>query len=82
MGSTAIAVMSIGAVLACGGGGPQTPPPETSPTPTAPVTPSRRLLVVTHTAGFRHGSIPTAETTLAEIGSASGVVSDGIRADG
>ena len=73
MTSTAIALTWIGAVLACGGGGPQTPPPATSPSPTGPAAPTKRLLVVTHTAGFRHGSIPIAETTLADIGSASGL---------
>jgi type 1 glutamine amidotransferase len=31
------------------------------------------LLVVTHTAGFRHGSIPVAEATLRDIGAASGL---------
>lgn len=60
--------MWIGSVLACGGGGPRTP--ATGPSP-APAVPSKRLLVVTHTAGFRHASIPIAETTLAGIGSAS-----------
>lgn len=33
----------------------------------------KRLLVVTHTAGFRHSSIPMAEKTLAEIGERSGL---------
>lgn len=33
----------------------------------------KRLLVVTHTAGFRHSSIPTAEQTLQTIGERSGV---------
>ena len=32
----------------------------------------RRALVVTTTAGFRHSSIPTAETVLAELGNRSG----------
>lgn len=31
------------------------------------------MLVVTHTAGFRHDSIPVAEATLQEIGAASGL---------
>ena len=35
--------------------------------------PSKRLLVVTYTAGFRHSSIPTAETTLAAIGTRNGL---------
>jgi hypothetical protein len=33
----------------------------------------KRLLIVTHTAGFRHSSIPTAEKTLTEIGERSGL---------
>jgi hypothetical protein len=38
--------------------------------PAAPTTiePSARVLVVTHTEGFRHSSIPIAEATIAEIG--------------
>lgn len=41
--------------------------------PTGPSTPElRHLLVVTHTEGFRHASIPTAEQTLAELAAASG----------
>ena len=49
-----------------------------SSTPTTPSTPGGtgqprpRVLVVTHTEGFRHGSIPVAEATLAEIGRSSG----------
>jgi len=34
----------------------------------SPSAPSKRLLVVTHTAGFRHSSIQIAESTLADIG--------------
>jgi uncharacterized protein len=55
--------------FACGGsdavmsGGP-------SPTPS---TPTARLLVVTYTEGFRHGSIPVAETTLRNLGLSSGL---------
>jgi len=40
--------------------------------PTAPG-PSSRVLVVTYTAGFRHSSIPTAETTLETLGRTSGL---------
>ena len=43
--------------------------------PTVPATPAptlKRLLVVTHTEGFRHGSIPVAEATLAELARESG----------
>lgn len=57
------------ALLACGSSGtPSQPsPPGTSPSQT------KRLLVVTHTAGFRHSSIAIAETTLQQIGSSSGL---------
>ena len=41
-----------------------------SPTPVG--TP-RRLLVVTHTEGFRHSSIPVAESTITELGRRSGL---------
>ena len=42
----------------------------TSPpvTPSPGPAPSKRLLVVTHTAGFRHSSIGVAEATLASLG--------------
>jgi hypothetical protein len=72
MTGAAIVMIGIGSVLACGSGS-QTPPSTTSPSPTGPGGPSKRLLVVTHTAGFRHGSIPVAETTLGEIGASSGL---------
>jgi len=42
-----------------------------APTPA----PSKRVLVVTHTAGFRHASIAAAETAIAAIGSSSGLYS-------
>jgi type 1 glutamine amidotransferase len=41
----------------------------TSPTPPAA---AARVLVVTHTAGFRHDSIPVAESTIAQLGRDSG----------
>jgi type 1 glutamine amidotransferase len=37
------------------------------------VSPPRRLLVVTHTEGFRHSSIPLAESTITELGRRSGL---------
>jgi type 1 glutamine amidotransferase len=58
-------------VLACGGegdAGPQTPAG-----PQLPPAASARLLIVTHTAGFRHDSIPAAEAALRAIGSESGL---------
>lgn len=49
--------------FACGG---------TATTPSASTAAPPTVLVVTHTAGFRHSSIPTAEATLAGIGERSG----------
>jgi type 1 glutamine amidotransferase len=43
--------------------------PEPTPTPL----PTKRLLVVTHTAGFRHSSIAIAEATIAAIGTRNGL---------
>jgi type 1 glutamine amidotransferase len=43
-------------------------------TPTSP-SPTARVLVVTHTTGFRHGSIPVAESTLDTIGRTSSLYS-------
>jgi uncharacterized protein len=61
------------AVIACSDGRSdstgQSPPTSPNPAPT----PSARLLVVTHTAGFRHDSIPAAEAALASIGTESGL---------
>ena len=58
-----------GAVLVltagCGGGAASSGP---SPAPGG-----GRLLVVTHTAGFRHSSIPIAETTIEQLGRTSGL---------
>ena len=56
------------ALGACGGGSDGAP---TAPTP--PSTPSSRILVVTHTEGFRHDSIPAAETAIRELGQAEGL---------
>ena len=51
-------------IVACGSGG-----APAGPTPA----PAKRVLVVTHTAGFRHTSIAAAETAIAAIGSSSGL---------
>lgn len=60
------------AVVACGNSNTRPPvQPSTTPGAVVTLTPSKRVLVVTHTAGFRHDSIPTAEATLADIGSTS-----------
>ena len=45
------------------------------PASPTPVSPSRRVLVVTHTEGFRHSSIPIAETTITALGQRSGLFS-------
>jgi hypothetical protein len=55
------------ALVACSGG--STGP---SPPPGQPVAPAH-LLVVTHTTGFRHDSIPAAEAALRQIGLDSGL---------
>src|SRR4029078_7064266 len=52
-------VLAAAAIWACG----------ESPAPPAPApAPLKRLLVVTHTAGFRHSSLPIAEPTIRDIG--------------
>ncbi len=66
-----IAAFVVIAASACGDGS------ETaaSQTPSGPGSspPAARLLVVTHTAGFRHDSIPAAEAALQAIGQESGL---------
>ncbi len=46
---------------------------DTPSTPSPPSTPSARILVVTHTEGFRHDSIPSAEAGIRDIGTESGL---------
>lgn len=41
--------------------------------PAAPVTSRKRLLVVTHSTGFRHSSIPDGEAVLQRLGDAAGL---------
>jgi type 1 glutamine amidotransferase len=60
----------IATLAACSGG--------TTSLGTPPVTgpisqPAAHLMVVTHTTGFRHSSIPIAETTLRNVGTSSGL---------
>jgi type 1 glutamine amidotransferase len=57
--------------VACGSSSVPQPTPLLPPAPGSSVT--KRLLVVTHTTGFRHSSIPTAEATLQDIGSGTGL---------
>ncbi len=56
--------------LGCGGGSDGPAPPST---PTPPSVPSARILVVTHTEGFRHDSIPAAESAIRDIGTEAGL---------
>jgi uncharacterized protein len=57
------------------GCGNDSPPQDNGSNPTGPTPPasSTRLLVVTHTAGFRHDSIDTAEQVLQAIGTRTGL---------
>ena len=55
------------AMTACSGDDSSSPPtPPTNPPP--PSAPRARVIVVTHTEGFRHSSIAIAETTIAQLG--------------
>ncbi len=63
----------IGGLLACGSGGDSINASPAAPSGASGGAAAKRLLVVTHTAGFRHDSIPAAETTLQAIGSTSGL---------
>ena len=65
-------VLVLGAILAaCGGSGSGQPSPPSTPSP--PSAPAARILVVTHTEGFRHDSIPAAEAGIRDIGTDSGL---------
>jgi uncharacterized protein len=61
-----LAVAFTAGVSACGS--PAAPAATTSPSSPSPAIPTKRLLVVTYTAGFHHGSIPVAEATIRDIG--------------
>jgi type 1 glutamine amidotransferase len=61
--------------LAFGCGGESAVPTSPSAPGAPPAAPSSRILVVTHTAGFRHSSIPVAETTIEQLGRSSGLFS-------
>jgi len=52
-----------------------TAPPAGSPSSPTPSGAPAHVLVVTHTVGFRHSSIPIAEATIADIGRRSGLFS-------
>ena len=49
-----------------------TTPPATTPPGSTPATP-KRVLVVTHTTGFRHSSISVAESTIQSLGSTNAI---------
>src|SRR5262245_1875092 len=60
-------------LLSCGGSSTNgSPGPLTSPSPTPTATPAK-LMVVTHTTGFRHSSITVAEPIIRNIGVSSGL---------
>lgn len=64
--------MLLAAILAgCGGEGSNTTLPPS--TPSAPSAPAARILVVTHTEGFRHDLVPPAEAGIRDIGTESGL---------
>ena len=48
---------------------------DSTPSSPTPASPQRRILVVTHTEGFRHSSIPIAESTISALGQRSGLFS-------
>jgi type 1 glutamine amidotransferase len=68
-----LAALIATAVPACGDGPTSPDPPPTSQAPTTPPAARARVLVVTHTAGFRHSSIPIAESVIEQLGRTSGV---------
>ena len=74
LGPAGLVLALLALAAACGSGGstaPTQPPP--GPGPTNPPVAPGHLLVVTHTAGFRHDSIPAAEAAIRQIGIDSGV---------
>jgi hypothetical protein len=54
----------------CGSG---SSPQSLSPSPLPPNPAAKHLLVVTYTTGFRHSSIPIAETTIRDLGTRTGL---------
>jgi type 1 glutamine amidotransferase len=60
-------------LIACSGASSGTQSPGVPSSPQPPTTPTARVLVVTHTTGFRHSSIPIAESTLRTLGVTSGL---------
>jgi uncharacterized protein len=68
------AVLALSLLAACSSSPASESTATTPTTPTSPTT-SARVLVVTHTTGFRHSSIGIAETTLEALGRSSGLFS-------
>lgn len=67
-----VALLAVVVYVGCGGSEPGVAP---SPSPQPPATPAARILVVTHTEGFRHDSIPAAEAAIRDMGTESGLFS-------
>jgi uncharacterized protein len=72
----AAAVAALVLSIACSNGGPGSPSRNSSTSTTTstsapPVTPAKRVMVVTHTTGFRHSSIEIAESTVKRLGDES-----------
>ena len=65
-------LLAVVALSACGGGG-DAGGSSGPPAPSGPTAPGTRIVVVTHTEGFRHDSIPAAETAIREIGIQTGL---------
>jgi type 1 glutamine amidotransferase len=66
----AAAVIAIVSAVACGSDSPTAPDPVSGG---GGGTPSARVLVVTHTTGFRHSSIPLAESVIEQLGRTAGL---------
>jgi type 1 glutamine amidotransferase len=76
MGRIAAGLVLALVVLSPGCGSDRSRPPAQTPTGPGPASPAiapAHLLVVTHTTGFRHDSIPAAEAALRQIGLDSGL---------
>ncbi len=64
--ASCLSVLSSAFLIGCGAS-------DSPSTPSPPPTASTRILVVTHTEGFRHDSIPAAEAGIRDIGTESGL---------
>jgi type 1 glutamine amidotransferase len=66
----AASLLTLALAIACGGDSPAPSAPPNEPPPPAP---AFRVLVVTHTEGFRHDSIAAAEAGIRELGTQNGL---------